>query len=26
MGLLEKPFAGKTMIELVRKALVTNSS
>ena len=26
LGLLEKPFAGKTMIELVRKALVTNSS
>jgi FixJ family two-component response regulator len=26
LGLLEKPFAGKTMIELVRKALVTHSS
>jgi len=26
MGLLEKPFAAKTMIELVRKAVVTHSS
>ena len=26
LGLLEKPFAGKTMIELVRKAVVTHSS